>query len=82
MATTLVRLLKGCVYGNAGNVVRLQYKEAVRACEKGLAVMHEWKPPVRKVKPDVTKIAVGKPIEVRSSVWDVPYTVEGDNAGR
>lgn len=53
--TTLVRLLKGCVYGKPNEVVRLDYREAIRACEKGLALMHEWKPPVRKVAVDVRK---------------------------
>lgn len=53
--TQLVKLLKGCVYGNAGEVVRLDYREAIRACEKGLARIHDWTPPQRKVSVDVRK---------------------------
>lgn len=63
MKTALVKLLKGCVYGKAGDVMRLDYKEAIRACEKGQALMHEWRPPQRKVKtPDVMKgVGYGNP---------------------
>ena len=53
--TMLVRLLKGCYLGNEGMVVRLDSREALKACEKGLARVHEWRPPVRKVTPDVLK---------------------------
>lgn len=53
--TVLVKLLKGCVYGNAGEVVRLPYQEAIRACERSQARMHEWRPPQRNIRPDVTK---------------------------
>jgi len=53
--TQLVKLTKGCYLGKEGEIVRLSYQEAIRACEKGVALMHEWKPPARRVGPDVKK---------------------------
>lgn len=62
MKTTLVRIIKVCIHGEVGDVVRLKYRDAIRACEKGVALMHEWKPPQRGPVVDVQKVvADGNP---------------------
>lgn len=54
-STTVVILIRNCIHGPSGQRVRLPYKEAIKACEKGMARLYEWKPPVRKVAVDVQK---------------------------
>lgn len=53
--TTVVTLLKDCIHGPAGKRLRMPYREAIKACEKGMARLYEWKPPTRKVVVDVQK---------------------------
>lgn len=51
----LVRLLKGCSWGREGDVLRVPNKVGLKLCEKGLALVHEWKPAGKRSTPDVQK---------------------------
>lgn len=53
--TIVVKLLKGCYLGAPNEIVRVEYNAGIKACEKGLARIHEWRPSVKRHKPDVAK---------------------------
>lgn len=39
--TILIKLIKGCYLGREGQVMRIDRREGIRACEKGLARFQE-----------------------------------------
>ena len=55
--TLVVLLLKGCPLGNAGQRVRVEHKEGIRACEKGWARVAE-----------AIKVQRFRPVDVRKAV--------------